>query len=80
MFDGEFTIIWKSFQNITSTGGTNLKDDIIRLEAEVQIIVGTHGSFHDLNKQYYQKEYVLDEVRFKIRWKYFERLEENKNF
>lgn len=44
---------------VTSTGGTNLKDDIIRLQAEVQIVVGTPGRLHDLNKQYYQKERVL---------------------
>ena len=44
---------------MTSTGGTNLKDDIIRLQAEVQIVVGTPGRLHDLNKQYFQKERVL---------------------
>ena len=36
-----------------------MKDDIIRLQAEVQIVVGTPGRLHDLNKQYYQKERVL---------------------
>jgi len=44
---------------VTSTGGTNLKDDIIRLQADVQIVVGTPGRLHDLNKQSYQKERVL---------------------
>jgi len=44
---------------VTSTGGTNLKDDIIRLQADVHIVVGTPGRLHDLNKQYYQKERVL---------------------
>jgi len=38
---------------VTSTGGTNLKDDIIRLHAEegVQIVVGTPGRLQDLSKQ-----------------------------
>jgi len=44
---------------VTSTGGTNLKDDIIRLQAEVHIVVGTPGRLHDLNKQYLNKERVL---------------------
>merc|ERR1740123_2846654 len=39
---------------VTSTGGTNLKDDIIRLQADVQVVVGTPGRLHDLNKQSYQ--------------------------
>jgi ATP-dependent RNA helicase DDX6/DHH1 len=44
---------------VTSTGGTNLKDDIIRLQADVQVVVGTPGRLHDLNKQSYQNERVL---------------------
>jgi len=44
---------------VTSTGGTNLKDDIIRLQANVQIVVGTPGRLQDLNKQYLNKERVL---------------------
>lgn len=38
---------------VTSTGGTNLKDDIIRLQVEegVQIVVGTPGRLQDLSKQ-----------------------------
>lgn len=38
---------------VTSTGGTNLKDDIIRMHAElgVQIVVGTPGRLQDLHKQ-----------------------------
>jgi len=44
---------------VTSTGGTNLKDDIIRLQADVQIVVGTPGRLHDLNKQYISEKRVL---------------------
>lgn len=46
---------------VTSTGGTNLKDDIIRLQAEsgVQVVVGTPGRLHDLNKQFLKTERVL---------------------
>jgi len=47
---------------VTSTGGTNLKDDIILLQADVEIVVETHGRLHDLNKQYYQKQCALDEA------------------
>jgi len=36
---------------VVSTGGTNLKDDIIRLQADVHVVIGTPGRLQDLNKQ-----------------------------
>ena len=35
-------------QIMTSTGGTNLRDDIMRLESAVHLIVGTPGRILDL--------------------------------
>lgn len=36
---------------VTSTGGTELKDDIIRLRRAVQIVIGTPGRLQDLANQ-----------------------------
>eukprot|EP00494_Astrolonche_serrata_P034192 UN34461 len=35
---------------VTSTGGTDLKNDIIRLQKDVRIVVGTPGRLQDLSK------------------------------
>ncbi len=35
-------------QVIVTTGGTNLRDDIMRLYSPVHIVVGTPGRIHDL--------------------------------
>ena len=35
-------------QVMVSTGGTNLRDDIMRLESVTHVIVGTPGRIHDL--------------------------------
>lgn len=36
---------------VTSTGGTNLQDDIIRLQRTVQVVIGTPGRLQDLASQ-----------------------------
>jgi len=41
----------QNFEIVTSTGGTDLKDDIIRLQKDVHIVVGTPGRLQDLAKQ-----------------------------
>lgn len=51
---------------VTSTGGTNLKDDIIRLQADVHVVVGTPGRLQDLNKQYNKQKRVLNLDRCKM--------------
>ena len=35
-------------QVIVTTGGTNLRDDIMRLYSTVHVVVGTPGRIHDL--------------------------------
>jgi len=52
---------------VTSTGGTELKDDIIRLRRAVQIVIGTPGRLQDLANQgilkiQQCKQIVLDEA------------------
>jgi hypothetical protein len=56
-----------NLQIMTSTGGTDLKDDIIRLSKTVHIIVATPGRIHDLGQKGVAKldqctHLVMDEV------------------
>lgn len=67
-------------QIMTSTGGTDLKDDIIRLSKAVHVIVATPGRIHDLAQRRIAnlsqcKHLVMDEVRwnrqkecFRVTW------------
>ena len=53
---------------MVSTGGTSLRDDIIRLNATVHIVVGTPGRVLDLSEKGVCKlgrahTLVMDEVR-----------------
>lgn len=55
-------------QIMTSTGGTDLKDDIMRLSKAVHVIVATPGRIHDLAQRNLAnlgqcKHLVMDEVR-----------------
>jgi ATP-dependent RNA helicase DDX6/DHH1 len=40
-----------NLQIMTSTGGTDLKDDVMRLSKTVHIIVATPGRIHDLGQK-----------------------------
>jgi ATP-dependent RNA helicase DDX6/DHH1 len=55
-------------QTMVSTGGTNLRDDIMRLYSPVHILVGTPGRVHDLAEKGIAdlsqvKIIVMDEVQ-----------------
>ena len=57
-----------NLQIMTSTGGTDLKDDVMRLSKVVHIIVATPGRIHDLGQKGIAKlsqcsHLVMDEVR-----------------
>lgn len=57
-----------NLQIMTSTGGTDLKDDVMRLSKTVHIIVATPGRIHDLGQKGIAKlgqcsHLVMDEVR-----------------
>jgi len=59
-------------QIMTSTGGTNLRDDIMRLHQPVHIVVATPGRILDLARQNVAKLgqcgiLVMDEVRRRAR-------------
>jgi len=43
--------VHKNVEIVTSTGGTDLKEDIIRLQAVVHIVIGTPGRLQDLAEQ-----------------------------
>lgn len=56
-----------NLQIMTSTGGTDLKDDVMRLSKTVHIIVATPGRIHDLGQKGIAKlgqcsHLVMDEV------------------